>query len=115
MGKMKENPRKPLRENKKITVGRVEDLPVGRSATVELPKNGELALFNVKGKFYAIENFCPHKGVPLAESQVQGKIVECERHGWKFDLQTGECFEKEGCSIEAYEVIVEDDEIKIIV
>lgn len=115
MGKYNFNPRQPKREGKKITVGQVTDVPIGRGATVELKDGGELALFNVGGKFYAIENFCPHKGIPLADGRIHGGIVECSRHGWKFDVTTGECFTKSSCSIEAYEVVVEDEMIKVLV
>lgn len=109
------NPRKPERENKQVTVGKITDLPPGRSATVELNNGAELALFNIAGKFYAIENFCPHKGIPLADGFARNGTVECNRHGWKFDLETGECYEKSSCSIEAYEVTIEDEMIKILV
>lgn len=115
MGKHHENKRKPRREGKKVTVGKIEDVPVGRGATVQLRGGAEVALFNVNGKFHAIENFCPHKGVPLADSKLHGNQVECDLHGWRFDVRTGECFKKGNCSIEAYEVLIEDDFIKILI
>lgn len=115
MGKFHENRRKPKREGKKITVGHVEAVPEGRGATVKLKSGGELALFNASGKFYAIENFCPHKGAPLADSRLYGNTVECDLHGWRFDVRNGECFTKKSCSIESYEVLIEDEMIKIIV
>src|SRR5215212_2863895 len=65
--------KKPEREGQLITIGRVMDVPVGRSATIELPEGMELALYNVEGQFYAIENFCPHKGAPLAGGRVCGQ------------------------------------------
>lgn len=115
MGKKHENKHKPTREGKKITVGNVNAVPPGRGATVQLKGGGELALFNVGGEFHAIENFCPHKGAPLADSRLYGNIVECDLHGWRFDVRNGECFTKKGCSIESYEVLIEDEMIKIIV
>jgi nitrite reductase/ring-hydroxylating ferredoxin subunit len=115
MGKNYENKRKPKREGKKVTVGKVGALPEGRGATVQLKTGGELALFNVGGKFYAIENFCPHKAAPLADSRLYGTTVECDLHGWRFDVRNGECYTKKNCSIEAYEVLIEDEMIKIIV
>ena len=115
MGKVYENRRKPKREGKKITVGKVEAVPSGRGATVKLKDGTEVALFNVNGNFHAIENFCPHKGYPLADSRLYGSIVECDLHGWRFDVRSGECFTKKSCSIEAYEVVVEDGMIKILI
>ena len=115
MGKLYENKRKPKREGKLVKVGKPEDIPAGRGATVKLKSGGEVALFNTDGKFYAIENFCPHKGYPLADSRLRGTTVECNLHGWEFDVRTGKCFEKKGCSVESYEVVVEDGWIKILV
>ncbi|MEZ5427806.1 MAG: Rieske 2Fe-2S domain-containing protein [Pyrinomonadaceae bacterium] len=115
MGRVFENKRKPKRRGKKVTVGKAEAVPPGRGATVQLKDGTELALFNVGGDFHAIENFCPHKGYPLADSRLYGNIVECDLHGWRFDVRNGECFTKKSCSIESYEVVIEDGWIKILV
>ena len=97
-----------------VDAGRVEDLPHGSSKIVELPEGRELALYNVNGEFYATENFCPHKGAPLADGILCEHVIECGFHGWQFDVRTGECLtlvEK----IETYEVVVEDGLIRILV
>ncbi len=109
------NHRKPQREGKQITVGDANALPPGRGATIQLKDGSELALFNVNGNFYAIENFCPHRGYPLADSRIYGEMVECDVHGWKFDLKTGGCFTESDCSLETYQVKIEDGLIKILV
>ncbi|HEY0428812.1 MAG TPA: Rieske 2Fe-2S domain-containing protein [Pyrinomonadaceae bacterium] len=115
MKRVFENRRRPAREGRKITVGAVEAVPAGRSATVKLKDGTEVALFNVNGHFYATENFCPHKGYPLADSRLYGSTVECDLHGWRFDVRSGECFTTPGCSIESYEVLIEDGMIKILI
>jgi nitrite reductase (NADH) small subunit len=106
------NIKKPEREGRTITVGRVEDVPPGRGATVELLDGTELALYNVGGEFHAIENFCPHKGAPLADGQLIGHTVECDWHGWRFDVRTGHCLTN-ASTVESYTVIIEDGLIKI--
>ena len=115
MARVFENTRKPKREGKLITVGKVEVVPVGRGATIQLKNGAELALFNINGTMHAIENFCPHRGYPLADSRVYGNIVECDVHGYRFDVTTGECITKSDCGIEYYEVLIEDGMIKILV
>jgi nitrite reductase/ring-hydroxylating ferredoxin subunit len=107
------NPRRPRREGALLTVARVEDLPEGRGATVELPGGKELALFNVGGEFHAVENFCPHKGAPLADGDLCGHVIECAWHGWRFDLRTGACLNQPSEPVETYEVVVEEGWIKI--
>jgi nitrite reductase (NADH) small subunit len=106
------NFKKPAREGRTITVGRVEDVPPGRGATVELLDGTELALYNIDGEFHAIENFCPHKGAPLADGQLCGHTVECDWHGWRFDVRTGHCLTN-ASTVESYTVIIEDGLIKI--
>ena len=100
--------------SKAIDAGRVEDLPHGSSKTVEFPEGRELALYNVNGEFYATENFCPHKGAPLADGTLCEHIIECDWHGWQFDVRTGDCLtvvEK----LLTYEVVVEEGWIRILV
>ncbi|MFV1973589.1 MAG: non-heme iron oxygenase ferredoxin subunit [Thiohalobacterales bacterium] len=49
----------------------------------------EVAVFNVDGEFFAIEDICTHDGGTLAEGDVEGYEIECPRHGARFDLRTG--------------------------
>jgi nitrite reductase/ring-hydroxylating ferredoxin subunit len=48
-----------------------------------------LALFHVEGRFFAIDNSCPHRGGPLGEGVLEGRVVTCPWHGWEFDVTTG--------------------------
>lgn len=107
------NPRRPERAGQLVTVGRAEELPEGRGATVELANGKELALYNVGGSLYCVENFCPHKGAPLADCPVYGDSVTCDWHGWRFDLRTGQCLNRASEPLETYEVFIEDGLIKI--
>ena len=109
------NLKPPARTGRLVTVGRVEDVPPGRGATVELNSGQELALYNVGGEFYAINNFCPHKGAPLADGLLAGHSVSCDWHGWRFDVRTGHCLNRPGQTVESYEVVIEDGWIKIAV
>jgi nitrite reductase/ring-hydroxylating ferredoxin subunit len=103
---------KPTRSCSTITVGRVEDISPGRCVTVELSDGNELALYNVDGEFHATNNFCPHKGAPLAEGTLCGHTIECDWHGWQFDVRTGQCLTTNE-QVEVYRVVIEDGWIKI--
>ncbi len=48
-----------------------------------------IAVYNIDGNFYAVEDTCTHDGGDLAGGQVFGFEVECPRHGARFDLRTG--------------------------
>ena len=49
-----------------------------------------IAVFNVDGAYYAIEDVCTHDGGILTGGTVEGAEVECPRHGARFSLTTGE-------------------------
>jgi 3-phenylpropionate/trans-cinnamate dioxygenase ferredoxin subunit len=48
-----------------------------------------IAVFNIDGAFYAIEDVCTHDGGELAGGPIDGFEIECLRHGAKFDLRSG--------------------------
>lgn len=48
-----------------------------------------IAVFNIDGAFYAIEDVCTHDGGELAGGPIDGYQIECLRHGARFDLRTG--------------------------
>src|SRR5437879_7769330 len=43
------------------------------------------------GKVFAMRDSCPHRGIPLSYGRLDGKVVECCYHGWRFDACTGQC------------------------
>src|SRR5256885_12571561 len=92
---------------------RTDDLRPGDCLSFELPGGDELAVCNVNGEYYAIDNFCPHKGAPLSEGSLCGHILECGWHGWQFDVRSGECLTVDE-RIRTYEAKVENGLVKII-
>ncbi len=99
-------------ESPSIAVCRVEDVAPGTCKTIGLSGGRELALYNVNGEFYATDNFCPHKGAPLAAGKLCEHVIECDWHGWEFDVRTGECLTVPE-TIETHEVVVEDGWITV--
>ena len=95
-----------------LIVGGIDDLRPGACIRFELPDGNELAVYNVNGEYYAIENFCPHKGALLSEGELCGHIVECWWHGWQFDVRTGECLTVPD-RIKTYRVSIENNQIKV--
>ena len=49
-----------------------------------------IAVFNIDGDLYALEDVCTHDGGELAGGPIEGFEIECPRHGARFDLRTGE-------------------------
>jgi 3-phenylpropionate/trans-cinnamate dioxygenase ferredoxin subunit len=48
-----------------------------------------VALFRVRGEFYALDDVCTHDGGPLAEGALEDYAIGCPRHGAKFDIRDG--------------------------
>ena len=53
-------------------------------------KGKQVAVFNIDGEFFAIDNMCTHEEASLAEGNVSGHEVTCPLHGAKFNVRTGE-------------------------
>jgi 3-phenylpropionate/trans-cinnamate dioxygenase ferredoxin subunit len=96
-----------------IDVDAVTNLPEGSVRVVEAAGD-EVAVFNIGGRFYAIEDLCSHDGGTLADGTVEGFEIECPRHGARFDLRTGRvtappAFE----NIRTYAVRVHDGRVQL--
>ena len=88
-------------------------LSKGRTFTIN---DQIVAVFNIDGELFAIDDFCPHVGGSLGDGKVEGKLVVCPLHDWKFDLTNGDCVapEEELCNgwiVDTYPVKFEHDEI----
>lgn len=71
-----------------VKMATLDEIPPGASKEVE--HGGRIyALFNVGGEISAIDGVCPHQGGPLAEGALEGTMVSCPWHGWRFDVRTG--------------------------
>jgi NAD(P)H-dependent nitrite reductase small subunit len=75
----------------------------------------DLALFNVDGTFYCIDNTCVHRGGPLGEGFVQGAMVVCPWHGWQYEIATGACKTNPSAKLARYEVKVEGGDVMVSV
>ena len=68
----------------------------------------ELAVFNVEGTVHVIDNECPHRGGPLGEGDVEGKIVVCPWHAWRWDVTTGSNANNPAVRVACYPVTVDE-------
>ena len=72
----------------RLKIAVAEEVPPGEGRVVEAGGH-TLALFNVDGRFYAIDNACAHRGGPLGEGDLDGTIVQCPWHAWRWDVTSG--------------------------
>ena len=97
---------------KYVKVMSEEDLPIGKSAIISAGDH-EIALFNYKGKYYAVANKCPHRGAPLGEGRIEEGIVICPNHEWRFKLENGANMQNPELFIPTYPVKVKKENIYI--
>lgn len=95
-----------------VTAAQVADVAPGTGKAVIVGER-EIALFNVEGRFYALDNTCPHQGGPLAEGWLDGAVVTCPWHAWTFKLSDGKMTLGEFASVDTFEVRVEGDDVRI--
>ncbi len=66
---------------------------------------------NVDGTFYAIHNTCLHRGGPLGEGELKGKVVTCPWHGWQYDVSTGKVALNPAVAVACFPVEVRGEDI----
>jgi nitrite reductase (NADH) small subunit len=91
----------------RVSIAKVADVPAGQGLAVEA-QGRSLALFNIDGTFYAIDNACPHRGGPLGEGDLDGRVVTCPWHAWRWDVTTGANVNNPGVKVACFAVVVED-------
>jgi len=96
-----------------VTVAKVDEIPEGGVKVVRVDDQA-VAVFNVGGTFYAMDDICTHDGGPLAEGALEGDVVECPRHGAKFNVKTGAvvCLPATA-PVPTYDVRIVDGEIQV--
>jgi nitrite reductase/ring-hydroxylating ferredoxin subunit len=90
---------------KRYVIARTDEVEPGSSKLVSVAGR-EIAVFNVRGEFFALANRCPHESGPLCLGKIvglaeadrpgqyrlsrPGEFVKCPWHGWEFEIRTGQ-------------------------
>lgn len=93
-------------------IASAHDLPPGTGRPFALGRY-EVALFNVDGQFYALENSCPHQGGPIADGWLEGTTITCPWHGWCFDVRTGKMTLGDFARVRQFEVQRHGDDLYV--
>ncbi len=96
-----------------VTVARLGDIPMGGVKVVRV-EDQPVALFHLEGGYFATEDVCTHDGGPLAEGTLDGEVIECPRHGARFNVRTGAALCLPAVApVATYDVRIEGDEIQV--
>ena len=98
-------------------IGLATDIKNGESRSYTIRTDDEryleIAVFNLNGTFYAISDSCIHKGGPLSKGFIDGDIITCPWHGWKYSIKTGKSPHDGGDSVNSYEVRIVENKIYV--
>jgi nitrite reductase (NADH) small subunit/3-phenylpropionate/trans-cinnamate dioxygenase ferredoxin subunit len=94
----------------RVRLAATGEIPPGEGRTLEV-RGRAVALFNVDGRFYAIDNECSHRGGPLGDGELEGRVVSCPWHAWRWDVTTGANVNNPAVRVACYPVTVEDGAI----
>ena len=97
---------------KTLKVASTSELAPGQCKVVSA-EGTEIALYNVDGKFYALDNVCIHKGGPLGEGSLDGPIVTCPWHGWQYDVITGTNTSNPSLRVKSFKVSVNETDVLV--
>ena len=96
-----------------VALARTADIPPGRVNVYEVGDR-QIAVCNVDGTFYAIDDVCTHDGGSLDQGELVGDEIECPRHGALFDVKTGRALTLPAVvPVRSYPVQVNGDEIMV--
>src|SRR5438067_8479291 len=71
-----------------VKVGTIQELEALEAGKLVEAAGQRTGVFNVGGKYWAIEDTCPHRGGPLSEGILADEVI-CPWHGSRFNLKTG--------------------------
>lgn len=97
----------------RVVVGSTDELPNDGDRFIVEVDEKPIAVFNIGGEFFCIDDVCTHDGGPVAEGDIYNSFeIECPRHGARFDIRTGKVLSFPAITdVAAYPLTIEDGEI----
>ena len=98
-----------------VKIASTADIPLGKVNVYEVDGR-QIAVCNVDGTFYAIDDICTHDGGSLDQGELEDDQIECPRHGARFDVKTGRALTLPAVMpVQSYPVQVNGDAIEVSV
>ena len=93
-----------------LRAAKKDEVPPG--SIREFMLNGKtVAVANVDGKFFCIDNTCLHRGGPLGQGELEGNVVTCPWHGWQYDVASGKTTMNPEIGVACYAIEVRGEDI----
>src|ERR1700729_3841485 len=94
-----------------LRAARKDEVLPGTIREFQVDGKTTVAISNVDGKFCAINNTCLHRGGPLGQGELAGKVVTCPWHGWQYDVTTGKLTANPTVGVACYPVEVRGEDV----
>ncbi len=98
----------------KIFVCKALELSNNKGITIDVGDK-TIALFSLDGQVFAIDDFCRHRGGHLGGGLLQGEIVICPLHGWRYNITNGKCLSHPKGDVLSYPVVIENENVYLLV
>lgn len=99
---------------KYVKIASQGDILPGQVKSISPQRGEHILLCNVAGVYYALKDACTHDGGMLAFGELEDNLIECPRHGAKFDVRTGEAIVGPAVnSVYCYPVRVQGENIEV--
>jgi nitrite reductase (NADH) small subunit/3-phenylpropionate/trans-cinnamate dioxygenase ferredoxin subunit len=98
-----------------VRVARRSEVPPGSVICVQVDGH-DVALANLDGSFYAVDNNCPHNGGPLSKGWLNSRrgALSCPWHAWNWDLRSGRALDPPvDYRVLTYQVRVEGEDVLV--
>jgi nitrite reductase/ring-hydroxylating ferredoxin subunit len=95
-----------------VKIAELHELPPGAGRAFPAGSRS-IALFQVNGTIYALDNACPHRGGSLAGGGITEFAVACPLHAWRFDVRSGDCLSRPDRRVSSYAVELRDGAVLV--
>lgn len=102
----------PARPTRAVRIAAVDEIAKGERKIVHIDALS-IGVFHHDGAWYAVRNWCVHRGGPVALGELAGDVLTCPWHGFQYDLRTGICLADTSAELDSYPVTVEDGAVFI--
>jgi nitrite reductase/ring-hydroxylating ferredoxin subunit len=97
-----------------VAAARVEELPVGPGRLL-VAAGRRVAVGNAGGELFALDDTCLHRGGSLACGHLDGEVLVCPMHWWRYDVRSGRRLGRPELRLRRYPVRVVDGEVRVTV
>ena len=99
-------------EYEDTVVADAADIPDGERLIVQV-EDRSIGVFHHGGKWYALLNYCLHRGGPVATGSLEGDTLTCPWHGYQYDVTTGKFLLDPGVGLDRFSVEVTDGKVHL--